>query len=284
MRNHRIETVGTDNIETALQFKGSKYVQTDLCDSLREVGTLLKHGNTVVFFGTSCHIDGLFHYLSVKRIGTENLITVDFLCHGVPSPKLFEDYCTFASDRQPLKTYYFRSKSMGWGSGSNRFSPTLVYEHRRKSDTPLARAWIDLFFSNNCLRPHCYGCPYAKSHKRSADLTMGDFWGIKDILPDFFDSDGISLVMINTDKGYEFFTSMDNIISCKTALASAVVKQGNYHNPSKKGIQYEQFWKDYADRGIRYILTHYTRFNRVDRLKYVVKIILEKLRLYNRYK
>ena len=275
--NFEIKTVLADNIQTAEAFKGSKYVQTDLGDTFTEIANFLNQGMKVAFFGTSCHVDGLLHFLELKRVNCDKLVTVDFLCHGVPSPVLFKQYCDYASRYRKLTTYLFRTKANGWGTGSNRFAPTLVYGKRKETDTPLARAWIDLFFSNNCLRPHCYQCPYASAQKRSADMTMADFWGLKNVLPDFFDTDGVSLVLVNTTKGLTTFNALQNIITKTCSLESSVRRQTNFFCPSNKPLSYEKFWEDYNIKGFSYIIHNYTRYNIKGQLKYAVKKILRKL-------
>lgn len=272
-----VRTVPVDNVNDAIAFKGSKYVQTDLGNSLNEVADSLIQGKDVAFFGTSCHVDGLLHFLRQKRVDTTKLVTVDFLCHGVPSPLLFKQFCDYASRSRKMTSYLFRTKTHGWGTGSNRFAPTLVYGDRRDVDTPLARAWIDIFFSNNCLRPHCYQCPYASNHKRSADLTMADFWGLQNVLPDFFDADGVSLVLVNTTAGADVITGLNGIKTEQCALSDAVLKQGNFHNPSCRSRVYDRFWHDYTARGFSYILVNYTRYNKVGIIKYYIKKLLKKL-------
>lgn len=272
--DYKINTIHTNQVSIAKHFKGSKYVQTDLLNSFSETSELLLSDSPVAFFGTSCHIDGLYHYLNEKRIDTSKLITIDFFCHGVPSPKLFKEFCQYASKKKPLLTYLFRTKTKGWGTGSNRYCPTLVYENKTVTDSPLAWAWINFFFSNNCLRPHCYECPYASSHKRSADITMGDFWGLKNAIPAFFDEKGVSLVVINTEKGHSFFEKLKNIVKDKCPIESAIARQGNYHNPSKKSEKYNQFWSDYHNKGFEYVLRRYTGYNRVLRIKKMFKRIL----------
>lgn len=256
--------------------KGSKYVQTDPKETFKEVYVDLLDNKKVAYFGTSCHIDGLLNYLAIKKIDTKNLITIDLICHGVPSPQLFEEYIDYLSRRKPVSKFYFRTKAEGWGLGSKTYSPSVRYTDGEKVfSTPRTLAFQQLFFSNNCLRPHCYQCPYA-GKGRVGDFTIADFWGLNFLHPEKFDSNGVSLVLVNTQKGYDVFSSLSNIDSFETTYENACLKQGNQHSPSSKASTYDSFWKDYEQYGIEGILKKYTILNPKSYIKFYARQILAK--------
>ena len=271
-----VRTVRINSRADLPKLKGSKYVQTDPCETFRQAGADLKYGLFVAYFGTSCNIDGLRHYLLCKNISTSNLVTIDLICHGVPSPQIFEDYIDYLSKRKPVNNFYFRTKAKGWGFGSKTFSPSVCYsDGGNVCDKPITLAYQQLFFSNNCLRPHCYECPYAQMG-RAADFTIADFWGISIFHPQYFDKDGVSLVLINSNNALNIFNNLQNIDSFETTTEIAYFKQENQRRPSQKNSAYEQFWKDYHQKGIEYILQHYTILNKYLLFKYYTK---EKLNL-----
>lgn len=281
----KIETHRASNKQELYAFKGSKYVQTNNLEIFRDVATDLRNGLSVAYFGSSCHVDGLQRYLNLLHIDTSRLVTVDFLCHGVPSPLIFEEYVKFVARKSgPPRTYYFRTPAEGWGFGSSTYSPALVYERRRvrrwkltSCNSPLAKLWLSLFFSNNCLRPHCYNCPYA-GHGRPADITMADYWGLQTAHPDFFDIDGVSLVITNTGKGQKTFQNLENLISIESTIELAGNKQGNLFRPSTKSVDYDKFWNDYHKYGFDYVVAHYTDYNPKGILKFQVKRLLRKIK------
>lgn len=267
-------TLRADNLKEIESFKGSKYVQTYIGYSFSECREDLLGGKVVAFFGTSCHIDGLLHYLKIRKTNISNLLTVDLICHGVPSPQLFKDYISFLNKRKPVERYECRTKKNGWGNGSQQFSPTIMYKDGvEECDTLLSRAWLNLFFSNCCLRPHCYSCPYA-GKGRCADITIADYWGIKDVHPSFFDERGISLVISNTLKGDNLLSEISGVKVISSDYDSAVLKQNNAHSPSKMSARYYQFWNDYKNHNMEYILRHYTSYNYKQRILSFLKNII----------
>ena len=262
-----VVTVRIDSPTELDKLKGSKYVQTDTRNTFKKVYHDLKDGLMVVYFGTSCHVDGLKHYLDVKKCPRQNLITIDLICHGVPSPKLFDEYIQFLTRRKPVKEFSFRTKTIGWGGGSPMFCPTITYmDGEKEANTPLAKAYTQLFFSNNCLRPHCYQCPYA-GKGRTGDFTIADYWGLKDAHPDFFDRDGVSLVLVNTQEGAKIFSEMDDIESIQSDNEKAFRKQINQTRPSAKSKDYDSFWKEYEAKGFTYVMYKYAEVNFLNKLR-----------------
>lgn len=274
-----ILTVRAATGDQAKGFYGSKYVQTNPCKTFREAQTDLKEGKSVVFFASSCHIDGLLRFLHQTKTPVDNLLTVDFVCHGVPSPAVFQSYARYGQEHKKMVRYLFRTKEKGWGNGSRSYAPCIVVKKKDKIktefDTPFARAWLDLFFSNNCLRPHCYQCPYA-GKGRAADITMADFWGLAMSHPEFFDPNGVSLVIANTEKGVSGLHALDNLEIIPTDYEAASRKQGNMFGPSKKAKTYDEFWSDFKSKRFSYVMKKYTHYNTKDIIKRAIKKLLRR--------
>lgn len=186
----------TETVEGLAAFRGSKYLQSRIGDAFSQVKAFLSENRLVYFSGTPCQIDGLLAYLKKPY---DNLITQDIICHGVPSPLIFEKYLAYQQKKagQEAKNISFRDKKLGW----KRFSMNVTFqtgeEYRSTlTDDPFLRA----FLSDNCLRPSCYNCHF-KNYARSADLTLADYWGVNRIMPELDDDKGISLVFSHSEKG-----------------------------------------------------------------------------------
>lgn len=197
-------------------FRGSKYVQSRIGNTFRQAESFLKEGRKVLFSGTPCQIKGLKLYL---RRDYDNLLAVDFICHGVPSPGVWRQYLdeTFRKPDQregrrkntvlsspkdiPVITgISFRDKKLGWkkfsfvvrGKSAGQADKNSVL----LSDMHQNNVYMQAFLSDLILRPSCYGCR-AKGGRSGSDITIADFWGIQNIMPDFDDDKGVSLVLVN---------------------------------------------------------------------------------------
>ena len=202
----------------------SKYVQSRIENTFKEAENFLKQGRNVMFVGTPCQIAGLKKYLKKEY---DNLLTVDIICHGVPSPKVWREYLEELRNNTALKcgngnnsesssskkdssiitSINFREKQLG-GFSWKKFG---FVAHGTKSGnsgerTVLASSPLDKniymrgFIANLFLRPSCHYCP-SRSGKSGSDITLGDAWGIWNVSPELDDDKGISAVMINTEKG-----------------------------------------------------------------------------------
>lgn len=195
--NVRHIAIGEEKLIYKLQ--GSKYVQSLLGSSFKEVKDLLENDRYVLFVGTPCQINGLLHFLQHDY---EKLYTMDFICHGVPSPKVWQLYLEelkkkYGKVREGICT--FRAKDKGWINFSIKIPVGDGYIREKKEDP-----YMKAFMKNLSLRPSCYNCN-SKGISRNSDITVADFWAIKRFNPDLFDDKGASLVFIQSDKGEKLF-------------------------------------------------------------------------------
>ena len=213
----------TETVEGLRKFRGSKYVQSVVGESFKQVVQFLKAERKVLFSGTPCQVAGLKKYLGKKVYS--NLLTVDFVCHGVPSPKVFRLYLDEIITRQgvigkntvlsPLlkkeiiQDIQFRNKANGWKNYS--FGLSLINKVAKKTVlyTELSSKNIFMrgFLADLYLRPSCQKCP-SKSFKSGSDITIGDFWGIEKHYPVFDDDRGSSLVLIHSVLGEACYKSI----------------------------------------------------------------------------
>ena len=193
-----------DKVDDLSFFRGSKYVQSRIGSAYIKAEQFLRAGKMILFSGTPCQIRGLKLFLKKEYA---NLLTVDFICHGVPSPEVWRRY------KQELLSNYqkngnlpsiakisFRDKSLGWKRFC--FSVDLLINNQREISLqePMDKnIFLRGFLSNLYLRPSCYKCP-TKSLKSGSDIMIADFWGIQEIHPEIDDNKGISMLMINNDK------------------------------------------------------------------------------------
>lgn len=230
-----------ENIVDVYPFLGSKYVQAKVGEAYKNVRGFLEQNRLVLFPGTSCQVAGLKAFL---RKDYNNLVTVDVVCHGVPSPKVWKKYITQLkeSNKQDLKYINFRFKKTGWKNFS------FSYKSGSKSVyTPFwNNIYMKAFLSDIILRPSCYHCNF-KQGKSDSDITIGDYWGIQYIKPKMDDDKGTSIILVNTQKGEKILnfgemkvsmTSYEESYSMNPALVVSVVE------PTLRTIFFSRFCED----------------------------------------
>lgn len=208
-----------ETIEDLAKFRGSKYVQSRINDNYIKVEQFLKQGRKVLFSGTPCQIAGLKRFL-IKDY--KNLICIDIICHGVPSPFVWEKYIQQFKTAS-ISSVKFRDKTNSWKNYEvviSQNTSELIRETIHKN------VYMKFFLSDLCLRPSCASCP-AKAGKSQSDITIADFWGVQHIHPEFDDDKGCNLVIVNSKKGNELFKSLDKCNKIETDF-----KQAISYNPS----------------------------------------------------
>ena len=193
----------TDNIDGLKDFRGSKYLQSNVNESFKECERFLKVGEKVLFSGTPCQIQGLKKYL---RKDYENLLTVDYICHGVPSPllwKLYVEYREKLAASRVVKTSS-RRKNCGWKRYSLWFAFANHSEYLKTLDKD---PYLQMFLKDTCLRQSCYDCP-SKGLQRVSDVTIADFWGIQQEYPELDDDKGTSFVIVHNPKVMPLFSDV----------------------------------------------------------------------------
>ena len=200
-------------------FQTSKYVQSRIGDSFLKVEDDLRNNMTVLFSGTPCQTAGLKKYLDVKGVDTRKLMLVDIICHGVPSPLLWEKHVKNVSGERIPVFISFRDKRNSWG-GYNftcRFSDGTEYSVVANMDS-----YMKGFSSNMILRDSCYSCQY-KTISRVADITLADYWGVENHDPDMKTRNGTSAVIIHSANGLELFSSVSSKMKKKEIELTSVI-------------------------------------------------------------
>lgn len=234
------------------KFKGSKYIQSDMKDIIKKVQQDLKENRKVLFSGTPCQVAAVKSCVSKKD--QENLYTCDLICHGVPSNKIFREFLKYIEkiSGKTIKNFNFRDKRFGWESHYE----TAIFDDNTEMTTQYFR---NLFYGHNILRPSCYECNYANIH-RPADITIADFWGIENVAPEFMDEKGVSLVIINNDKGKEWFEEVkDNLHTIYCSVEDCVKYTYTLNQPTPVAETRDEFWQDYNNKDFNYIIEKYAK-------------------------
>ena len=179
------------------RMRGSKYVQSELYASFEDVKYELSEGRKVMFTGTPCQIAGLKSYIGKDEPG---LILVDCACHGVPGPGLWEKYVKALSEKygMQINDIRFRAKGRSW-----RKYDFVISDAEKSVVTPHSKdPYMLLFLQDMTLRPSCYQCPFRKGRSGS-DLTLADLWNVSEAAPEMDDDRGVSLILVNSEKGRE---------------------------------------------------------------------------------
>lgn len=271
-------------------FRGAKYVQSYIGNCYQKVKSFLLQGRKVIFTGTPCQIAGLKYFL---RKDYDNLFTVDVVCHGVPSPMVWRKYLDEIkalqggknsvsrhpmNQRIKIKNIDFRSKSNGW----KKYSFVLTFSEATADgvkNTVLHSylftegSYMKAFLSNLSLRPSCFACP-AKAGRSGSDISIGDFWGIENVLPELDDDKGCSAVLVYTEKGKKLcdalsfnYTSVsyEDILRGNPSLETSVRKPVNrnfFFRQILKGRNVFQAWNDCSSpvmykRGYRFFYRYF---------------------------
>lgn len=234
-----------DTLKNIDELRGSKYVQSHLNKTFKSAAKDLKEGKFVLFSGTPCQIAGLNSFLKFKRLDVSRLLTCDIVCHGVPSPKVWQDYLKDIENHVggKITSANFRDKNaFGWKAHKESFVIDNKYTYTYKY------SFSTIFNNNIVFRPSCGKCPFTNL-RRPGDITLADFWGWEKVNPEINnDNKGISLILVNTPKGEKFFSKIsDKVISIRTNIENGI--QPNLQHPSQLHPRSSEFAEYYTSHG-----------------------------------
>ncbi|MBR0260478.1 MAG: Coenzyme F420 hydrogenase/dehydrogenase, beta subunit C-terminal domain [Selenomonadaceae bacterium] len=226
------------NLDELENLRGSKYVQSQIGDVYRRVKETLK-STSVLFSGVPCQCAGLKHFLGKDY---DNLLTVEILCHGVPSPAIWESYIGELSYAHEVTRVNFRSKREGWGT--SRIDINFA-DKGHFTNTNVNHLYGRLFLRGLSERPSCQICKF-KFPNGQSDLSLGDAWGVKDFAPEMYDKRGVSVVFVHTAKGKDFFERA-NLNAKQVKFADAVKKNSRFIAPTLSDQRREKFFAELAE-------------------------------------
>ena len=257
------------NKEERNEFKGSKYVQSDLTGIFSQVKQDLRNGYTVLFTGTPCQTANLQSFIGKKlRV---NLVLVDIICHGVPSPNIWRDYLFFLEEKynSKIKDVCFRDKKMfGWKSHRESI------QFQNKLERYSATTYTYVFYKHIMLRHSCGECKFTNL-QRPSDITIADFWGYENIIPEIADNKGLSVMLLNTSKGNELFNAIKhNMIVFPAKIEHC--KQPNLSKPTQIHPQRMEFELYYKNNGFESAMKRYGKLG----WRYKAEITYIKIRTF----
>lgn len=254
-------------------FLGAKYVQSSIGPTYRSILNLLKEGVWVLYSGTPCQIAGIRKFLKKEY---KTFVTVDFACHGVPSPSVWKDYRNQLCDRHKtdkISHISFRNKKYGWKEYS------LSYRWGEQEETYIKHnmnSYLQAFKKGLTLRPSCYKCPFKYDKGRFSDITLCDYWRVRSDEPLFYNKYGVSGVILNTDRGHWMWKEICTGFCVKRISINALF---NSNTSLFKSTPYnrkrEKFFKEYAKNGdLRKVLDKYICLNPIEEFSSQLKAAL----------
>lgn len=261
--------IRAEGSEERNRMRGSKYIQSKLGDTFKNVQKDLDAGKSVLFSGTSCQVAGLKRFLG-KEYG--NLFCVDIVCHGVPSPVVWKKYLQWQEQRshgKAIKVDFRNKKEFGW----HAHIETVWFDNQKCVSSPVFK---NLFYGHMILRPSCYECPY-KSIMHPGDITIADYWGIEKAAPEFDDNKGVSLVLVNNEAGEKALELVkDKLVWKQTELKNSM--QPPLKAPFPKPENREQFWNDFQSKSFKYVAAKYGGYGMWNDIKALIREIKRKIK------
>ncbi len=257
-KDNTVEHKCISKIEDLQDLQGVKYTQSNTSGVYPKVKEHLQNNKKVFFSGTPCQVAGLLNFLG-SLSDSENLITADLVCHGVPSPRFYKDYINFYEKKYggKIEKVSFRDKEYGWQAHFE----TFVINGKKYTDNKLRI----LFYKHLIIRSGCGNCQFARV-PRVADLTLADAWGIKQYKPQFDDKKGVSLILLNSEKGIKAFDSVKDKLEVIPMPIEKCPHQ-NLRHPSKLSANREKMWNDYFKNGFEYVVKKYGVPDKKSKLK-----------------
>lgn len=263
------------------RMRGTKYVQSRIGNCYQQTCEQLRQGKIVLFTGTPCQIAGLKNFL--KPEDQRQLITVDIVCHGVPSPRILEEHIRWLEEKNgKVADYAFRSKDVGWHGHNVKIT---WHSGKEETNTNTSNAFARLYFNSLITRESCFSCPFS-SMDRVGDITIGDFWAIDACDSQLKDNKGTSCVYVNNEKGKRYFGAVQKEL-CVEGYPLEQTMQPNLLHASVPSSDAELFRKDWKRKGFEYCVRKYTRghllfsvrlqYKRICRLATRLKKAIEKI-------
>ncbi|MEI3219540.1 MAG: Coenzyme F420 hydrogenase/dehydrogenase, beta subunit C-terminal domain [Lachnoclostridium sp.] len=243
MENGSVQHVCIEKVSDIGLLMGSKYVQSKLDNIYLDIRNRLEEKQLVMFVGTPCQVEGLHTFL---RKDYNSLIMVDFVCHGVASPKVLREYFASLENRfdKKIRAIRFRDKKISWKNFSFavEFDDSTEWREEFKKNTYL-RGFLD----NLYLRPSCYQCRF-KTINRISDITMADFWGIQYVKPEFDCDEGVSLCCVNSKNGQVLFDSIGDEVDYLTVDFEEAIRYNSAYTQSVKLNRMRRWFFDHLEK------------------------------------
>lgn len=279
--NFRLRHIGVERVEELHALRGSKYVQSYMGSIFREIKLNLESGKWVFFTGVGCQVAGLKSYLKKSY---DKLITSDLVCHGAPSQLMLDWHLQYLSNKEhgKIKEYYFRDND-GWEVCEQyRFVTKDGKEKTKKLYSYSLSPYLFSFMQGYTYRYSCYNCKFARI-PRQGDLTLGDFWGANKFFHDIDTKSGVSLVLVNSEKGkYIWEQIAPNVICRKSTVSAAAECNANLIKASEKTEVRKYCYDLIRKKGYSYVAKTIFKAPHYNRIK--IKTFLAHTKLWKKLK
>ena len=292
--NFNVKHIGIDKLEDISLLRGSKYVQSKIEEVYKAVKTNLNNNIQVLFTGTPCQVAGLKSFLQKEY---DNLILMDIVCHGVPSPLIWQKYLDELREsyKQDILQIYFRNKDTGW----KNYSIKIVFDKDIYKKIGLNDVYMRGFIGDIYLRPSCYSCKFKgverigditvakKEHgeklappgvERIGDITVADFWGIQNIKSEIDDDKGVSLVVIQSKKGKTVFEKVkENIEFVDVDINESLKYNPSALKPVIYNVKRDEFFAElFTSSDIEDLIKKYTKRSIMQKIKMKIKHVIKR--------
>ncbi len=257
--------------------RGSKYFQSRAENIFRDSRSWLESHpeKKLLFVGTGCQAEAFRAFMDASGFSSR-IVTVDIICFGVVSPEFWRSYLQYKLQNQgegtQCRNLTFKDKRNGW------LHPAALLRTDR-GEIPI-EDYVKIFYGKAALRPSCYHCPYT-AVERNTDITIGDFWGIDQKMPDFYDPMGNSLFLVHTKTGQDLFDAAREAMDVRESSVEQCM-QSHLEHPTECPQERSEFWKLYREEGVNKVMKKYAGRGFYDRAKGRLKRILAKNRKTSR--
>lgn len=270
----KVEHIRVEEHSDLIKLQGSKYVQSDIESIFFNICNDILNDKNVLVSGTPCQIESIRKYLDIKKMKTDKVLFVDIICHGVPSPIIWNEYINFmqSKHRKNVKNFIFRNKYVSW----ENYNTQLIFDDGSIVENKIDQEiYINLFCKDVIIRPSCFNCKFCNL-KRTGDITIGDCWGIKSTNLDIYNQKGVSLVLKNTNSElvehvFGYFDAIGKI----SLISIEEFMQHNLYGPTVAPLDYKQFWDDYNSMGFKGISINYGGYTWLRYLKKIIKMVIK---------
>lgn len=233
--------------------RGSKYLQSSMDGILTNIKKILNAGTLLLFCGTPCQVAALKTFLLGQEYS--NLITLDLVCHGVPSPLVFEKYTKELEHKEgrQIVGFQFRDKSLGW----KKYIHRVIFKNSESTSVFDQNPFMKGFLQNLYLRPSCHNCPFNRI-PRVGDISLGDYWGVHKYFPELDDDQGTSLLLVNSKKGNNLIEATSySLHLIRTNLKSAIAENPCIVQSVGRHTKRQQFFNELNGKSFEKLIMKY---------------------------
>ncbi|SHJ60268.1 Coenzyme F420 hydrogenase/dehydrogenase, beta subunit C-terminal domain [Pseudobutyrivibrio xylanivorans] len=255
-----VRHIAVEKTEDLYRLRGSKYVQSIIGDSYFKIKQNLNTGRMVLFVGTPCQAAGLYSFLGKQKY--DNLYIIDFICHGTPSPKVFDAYVKYLEKKHgcSINSFRFRTKDRGWNPSGLQLGTVIEMSNGKhiRNYPAFKDPFMNGFLDDSYLRDSCYSCRFKSLPKYYADITIADFWGVTKDYPQLNDGKGTSLVLLNCEHGAIIFDLVQaDFFGKEVDFEKSIRRNQTLIKSAKQNSRRNQFFREFQSKSFSYLMIKY---------------------------